>query len=131
MNVSLHGTAGKVLEFVLLSWLYAFYCFDYKWVLMKKPLAARIALFESQWAFYGGFGAVCTLATVPTSFYVGAAVMAVLFPLFILMACDTSPRDHMQQGNEMVHVFPEFHRSANHARFFVRMPSNRNTLALA
>lgn len=114
--VSLHDTAGKVLEFLLLSWLYAFYCFDYKWVLMKKPLAARIALFESQWAFYGGFGAVCTLATVPTSFYVGAAVMAVLFPLFILMACDTSPRDHMQQGTGLVYPFCDFQRSSYHAK---------------
>lgn len=86
------------MEFILLAWLYAFYCFDYKWALLKQPLAARIAFFESQWAFLGGFGAVCTLTTVAAPFYVGAAVMAVLFPLFILLACDTSPRDHMQRG---------------------------------
>ena len=68
---------------------------------MNQPLAARIAFFESHWAFMGGFGAVCTLATVATPFYVGAAVMAVLFPVFILMTFDTSPRHHMQRGGSL------------------------------
>jgi etoposide-induced 2.4 mRNA len=129
--------AGKVTEFVFLSWLYAFYCFDYKWSLMRYPLENRIQFFESHWAFFAGligcqimevmvlvlclpnffkknvveiallfinagFGSVCTLCTVFCSFYVGAALMAVMFPLFILIACDTSPRDHHQRGNLFV-----------------------------
>ncbi len=48
-------------EFLLTSWLYAFFCFDYKWSLRRQPLAARIAYFEAHWAFFGGFGAACTL----------------------------------------------------------------------
>ena len=83
---------------MLLAWLYAFYTFDYKWALQKQPLAARIAYFESQWAFLGGFGALCSLVTTAAPFYVGAALMALLFPLFILLACDTSPQEHMHRG---------------------------------
>ena len=52
---------GSLAEFLLTSWLYAFFCFDYKWSLRRQPLAARIAYFEAHWAFFGGFGAACTL----------------------------------------------------------------------
>lgn len=39
-----------------------------------------------------------SLATLALSFYVGAAVVAVLFPLFILVACDSDPvRLHGEQ----------------------------------
>jgi len=39
---------------VLLSWLYALYCFDYKWSLHSVQLAQRIAYFERHWAFFLG-----------------------------------------------------------------------------
>jgi hypothetical protein len=38
-----------------------------------------------------GFGAPCVIATSCFSFYVGAAALAVLFPLFILVAMDSEP----------------------------------------
>lgn len=40
----------------------------------------------------------CVLATNFFSFYVGAAVLAVLFPLFILVAMDSEPGDIMSGG---------------------------------
>ena len=38
-----------------------------------------------------GFGLPMSLSTVALSFYVGAAVLAVLFPLYILVAADSDP----------------------------------------
>jgi hypothetical protein len=40
----------------------------------------------------------CVLATNFFSFYVGAALLAVLFPLFILVAMDSEPGDIMSSG---------------------------------
>lgn len=38
-----------------------------------------------------GYGMPMAVATLVFSFYIGAAVLAVLFPLFILVACDSDP----------------------------------------
>ena len=46
--------SGKLASFVLLSWLYALYSFDYKWSLTNMPLTQRIAFFENHWAFFNG-----------------------------------------------------------------------------
>jgi hypothetical protein len=45
---------GLAVNLVFLSWLYAFYCFDYGWSLQGVPLAERIAFFERRWAFFAG-----------------------------------------------------------------------------
>lgn len=200
--------AGPALNFLLLSWLYALYCFDYKWALHSVQLQQRIAYFERHWAFFlgkalahcfphnwsplllpcsgsgqeggpglvragtkasatgrsvcrrgrgwhvsfgigsalpmgptglivvsqkscstnglhparqpagrfmphpayplvspssprlplPGFGAATVLPMALTSFYVGAALVGVLFPLWIMMACDSNPRLVYQRG---------------------------------
>lgn len=78
--------AGKALNFLLLSWMYAYYCFEYKWNLSGVTLDRRLDFFESNWAFFAGFGSPCVLAIFffpPLESY---AVMATLFPLFVLTA---------------------------------------------
>ncbi|KAG2448961.1 hypothetical protein HYH02_005715 [Chlamydomonas schloesseri] len=80
--------AGYFLNVLALSWLYAYYCFDYKWGLQGVRLTERLAYFERRWAFFAGFGLPMALSTVLLSFYPGAAVLAVLFPVYILVACD-------------------------------------------
>ncbi|THG05333.1 hypothetical protein TEA_003006 [Camellia sinensis var. sinensis] len=47
---------GKVLNFLLLSWMYAYYCFEYKWNFSGLSLDKRLDFFESNWAFFAGFG---------------------------------------------------------------------------
>ena len=47
-------SAGTPLNFVLLSWLYALYSFDYRWTLQATKLEHRVGLFETHWAFFGG-----------------------------------------------------------------------------
>ncbi|KAJ8434752.1 hypothetical protein Cgig2_019677 [Carnegiea gigantea] len=70
---------GQALNFLLLSWMY-------KWNLSGVPLDRRLDFFESNWAFFAGFGSPCVLAIFffpPLKSY---AVMATLFPLFVLAA---------------------------------------------
>ncbi|KAJ6711307.1 P53 INDUCED PROTEIN [Salix purpurea] len=77
---------GKALNFVLLSWMYAYYCFEYKWNLSDVALDRRLDFFESNWAFFSGFGSPCVLAIFFFSPLVSYGVMAILFPLFVLAA---------------------------------------------
>ncbi|WMV50548.1 hypothetical protein MTR67_043933 [Solanum verrucosum] len=72
---------GKALNFMLLSWLYAYYCFEYKWNLSGLSLDKRLDFFESNWAFFAGFGNPCVLAIFLFSPLVSCGVMAMLFPL--------------------------------------------------
>ncbi|KAI3788874.1 hypothetical protein L2E82_01654 [Cichorium intybus] len=77
---------GKALNFILLSWMYAYYCFEYKWNFSGLSLDKRLNFFESNWAFFAGFGSPCVLAIFFFSPLVSYGVMAVLFPLFVLTA---------------------------------------------
>ena len=45
-----------------------------------------------------GFGSVCTLATVAWPFFTSAAVVALLYPLFILIAGDADPKPAYRNG---------------------------------
>ncbi|XP_048134892.1 protein EI24 homolog isoform X2 [Rhodamnia argentea] len=77
---------GKPLNILLLSWMYAYYCFEYKWNFTGVSLDKRLDFFESNWAFFAGFGNPCVLASFFFSPLVGYGVMAILFPLFVLTA---------------------------------------------
>ncbi|CAJ2649218.1 unnamed protein product [Trifolium pratense] len=77
---------GKVLNFLLLSWMYAYYCFEYKWNFNEVALDRRLDYFESYWPFFAGFGSPCVLAIFFFSPLVGYGIMAILFPLFVLTA---------------------------------------------
>lgn len=45
-----------------------------------------------------GFGTVAALPAAVGSFYVGAALVGVLFPLFIMLAADSSPKQRTEEG---------------------------------
>ncbi|KAJ0976919.1 hypothetical protein J5N97_012393 [Dioscorea zingiberensis] len=80
---------GKGINFLLLSWMYSYYCFEYKWNLSELSLEKRLDFFESNWAFFAGFGSPCVLAIFFFSPLVSYGVMAILFPLFVLTAAGT------------------------------------------
>ncbi|XVE48605.1 hypothetical protein DITRI_Ditri01bG0014800 [Diplodiscus trichospermus] len=80
---------GKALNFILLSWMYAYYCFEYKWNFSEWGLEKRLDFFETNWAFFAGFGSPCVLAIFFFSPLVSYGVMAILFPLFVLTATGT------------------------------------------
>ncbi|XVE94133.1 hypothetical protein REPUB_Repub01dG0255100 [Reevesia pubescens] len=80
---------GKALNFLLLSWMYAYYCFEYKWNFSEWGMEKRLDFFETNWAFFAGFGSPCVLAIFLFSPLVSYGVMAILFPLFVLTATGT------------------------------------------
>lgn len=43
-----------MLNVLFLSWLYAYYCFDYKWALEGVRLPNRLHFFECNWAYFAG-----------------------------------------------------------------------------
>lgn len=89
MEVSASGFVpyiGKALNFLLLSWMYAYYCFEYKWNLSEVSLENRLEFFQSNWAFFAGFGNPCVLAIFFFTPLVSYGVMALLFPLFVITA---------------------------------------------
>ncbi|GLT97017.1 hypothetical protein SLE2022_146040 [Rubroshorea leprosula] len=77
---------GMALNFLLLSWMYAYYCFEYKWNFSEVSLDNRLNFFETNWAFFAGFGSPCVLAIFFVSPLVSYGIMAILFPLFVLTA---------------------------------------------
>ena len=48
------AVAGRIIQFVLMSWVYAFYWFDYKWSLTNLPLEKRVQFFQSHWVYFSG-----------------------------------------------------------------------------
>ncbi|XP_043703774.1 protein EI24 homolog [Telopea speciosissima] len=89
---------GKVLNFILLSWMYSYYSFEYKWNLAEVGLDKRLDFFESNWAFFAGFGGPCILAIFFFSPLVSYGVMAILFPLFVATAT-SSEADQAMNSN--------------------------------
>ncbi|KAF0690197.1 Aste57867_18388 [Aphanomyces stellatus] len=83
---------GPLVSFVHLSWLYALYCFEYKWSLHGWSIEKRLAFMEKHWAYFAGFGCPFTLATYFVPNFVSKGIFALLFPLFLLLAtvCDPS-----------------------------------------
>ncbi|KAF8019345.1 hypothetical protein BT93_G0118 [Corymbia citriodora subsp. variegata] len=74
-------------------WFYPLYIFSfilstiwYKWNYTEVSLDKRLDFFQSNWAFFAGFGNPCVLASFFFSPLVGYGVMAILFPLFVLTA---------------------------------------------
>ncbi|KAL9229318.1 hypothetical protein vseg_004799 [Gypsophila vaccaria] len=85
---------GTAIKFLLLCWMYGYYSFEYKWNLSEVTLDRRLDYFESNWAFFAGFGFPCALALFSFPTLESSAVMATLFPLFVLTATG-SDGDHL------------------------------------
>ncbi|XP_074296509.1 protein EI24 homolog isoform X1 [Silene latifolia] len=85
---------GQAIKFLLLCWMYGYYSFEYKWNLSEVTLDRRLDFFETNWAFFAGFGTPCALVIFSFPTLESSAVMATLFPLFVLTATG-SDADHL------------------------------------
>ncbi|EEE61031.1 hypothetical protein OsJ_14869 [Oryza sativa Japonica Group] len=88
---------GKPMNFLLLSLMYAYYCFEYKWNFFAVSLNERLDFFESNWAFFAGFGSPCVLPIFFFSPLTSYGVMAILYPLFVLTAAGTQAEKVIDQ----------------------------------
>ena len=85
---------GFIPSFALCSWVYAFYCFDYKWTFQGLNLQTRMTLFERHWVYMLGFGAPCAVVTIAFPLFIGAGIYAMVFPLCVMLAIISAPCSH-------------------------------------
>ena len=110
LEVSLIGyipIAGHVLSISMLTWVYAYYCFEYKWILQGLSLSRRLKQIETNWVFYAGFGTPCTLMTYFFPTLVAGGLFGVLFPIFLLtaMSVSMSPNHGSSKGGGRLPIF--------------------------
>lgn len=67
--------------FMLSSWLYAMYCFEYKWSMHGWGAERKLHQLEKYWPYFAGFGCPFTLATLFVPNFVSKGIFALLFPL--------------------------------------------------
>ncbi|OAX39185.1 hypothetical protein K503DRAFT_769719 [Rhizopogon vinicolor AM-OR11-026] len=83
--------AGSWISFAFMCWVNAYYCFEFVWVARSSSLAQRVRHLEERWAYYFAFGfpsaAICTWG----SGLANAALFALMFPAFIIMAMRAQP----------------------------------------
>ncbi|KAF9246128.1 EI24-domain-containing protein [Melanogaster broomeanus] len=99
---------GPMISFVFMCWVDAYYCFEFIWIARGLSLSSRVRHLEERWAYYFAFGlpsaAICTWG----SGLANAALFALLFPAYIIMAmhCRPVPQDPFNpqhsEGNDTV-----------------------------
>ncbi|KAG2183146.1 hypothetical protein INT43_006141 [Umbelopsis isabellina] len=77
---------GTPISFIVSCWFISYYAFEFKWVNLGFTMDQRMAYLEKHWAFFLGFGLPLTTLTFFLSSLRSAAVYAVFFPSFVIMA---------------------------------------------
>jgi len=75
----------------LMSWLYSFYCFEYRWVFEGKTIVREIKTIESNAVYYLGFGMPFALITYSFPGFIGNGIWALVFPVFTVTAILADP----------------------------------------
>ncbi|KAH8108159.1 etoposide-induced protein 2.4-domain-containing protein [Cristinia sonorae] len=83
--------AGPVASFIFLCWVDAYYCFEFIWITRGHSLSRRLRHLEERWAYYLGFGLPTTALCMWGSTLANAAVFALVFPSYIIMAMHARP----------------------------------------
>ena len=82
---------GDILSVVLLSWLYSYYCFEYKIFALQLNTIESIQVFESNWAYYFGFGLIFTILLYMCPGLINSGIFALTFPFLVLVSVEASP----------------------------------------
>eukprot|EP00299_Pterocystis_sp_00344_P012094 c5761_g1_i1.p1 GENE.c5761_g1_i1~~c5761_g1_i1.p1 ORF type:complete len:332 (-),score=29.30 c5761_g1_i1:48-1007(-) len=99
---------GIPLSVVLVSWLYAFYCFEYIWTMQSWPLDRQITFFENRWAFFLGFGLPCSILSHVFPVVLSAALCGLVFPMCVIMATISSTPDPLPPSSPLPTRVPIF-----------------------
>lgn len=107
------------------AWLYSYYSFEYKWVLLGWSVTKRLDYFELYWAYFLGFGLplavllhfapsllASALASSGLSSFLGpslisSGLLALLFPIQIILGTAGQPLRH-RSSIRLPHKLPIF-----------------------
>ncbi|KAF9036588.1 etoposide-induced protein 2.4-domain-containing protein [Panaeolus papilionaceus] len=82
---------GHPLGFLFFCWVDAYYCFEHLWIARGYSLSRRIRHLEERWAYFLAFGLPSTAVCVWSSTLANAALFALVYPWFIIMAMHAQP----------------------------------------
>lgn len=82
---------SDVIIICLMSWLYSFYCFEYRWMFEGKTIVREIKTIECNALYYLGFGMPFALITYSFPGFVGNGIWALVFPVFSVTAILANP----------------------------------------
>ncbi|KAF8212401.1 etoposide-induced protein 2.4-domain-containing protein [Mycena galopus ATCC 62051] len=85
------GGVGPVASFIFLCWIDAYYCFEFVWIARGLSLSGRVRHLEERWAYYLAFGFPAAAFCVWGSSLANAAIFALIFPLYTIMAMHARP----------------------------------------
>ncbi|KAF7972653.1 hypothetical protein HWV62_17328 [Athelia sp. TMB] len=82
---------GPPLGFCFMCWVDAYYCFEFIWIARGMSLSTRVRHLEERWAYYFAFGLPSAALCMWGSSLANAALFALLFPAYIIMAMHAHP----------------------------------------
>jgi len=89
---------GSWISFAYMSWVFAFYCFNYKLTLQGVEFENRLRYFQSHWLYMLGFGMPCALIVTFSPHFIGYGIYAVIFPICMVLAIISTPVQHISSG---------------------------------
>ncbi|EFI28440.1 hypothetical protein CC1G_13973 [Coprinopsis cinerea okayama7 len=85
---------GPFAGFVFFCWIDAYYCFEFIWISRGMSLARRVRHLEERWAYYLAFGLPATAICMLGRGLASAALFALVYPAYIILAMHSNPRPH-------------------------------------
>ncbi|KZT26468.1 EI24-domain-containing protein [Neolentinus lepideus HHB14362 ss-1] len=82
---------GPFVSFAFLCWVDAYYCFEFIWTARGLALFRRVRHLEEHWAYYFAFGLPSAALCMWGSGLANAAIFALIFPAYIIMAMHAQP----------------------------------------
>ncbi|CEL51724.1 Protein EI24 homolog OS=Dictyostelium discoideum GN=DDB_G0284253 PE=3 SV=1 [Rhizoctonia solani AG-1 IB] len=83
---------GSTAAFIFVCWIDAFYCFEPVWIASGMRLSERVRYEEERWAYFLAFGLPSTALCMSGSSLANAAVFALIYPAYIIMATSRSTK---------------------------------------
>ncbi|KAH9932148.1 etoposide-induced protein 2.4-domain-containing protein [Amylocystis lapponica] len=82
---------GPAVAFAFFCWVDAYYSFEFVWIARGLSLARRVRHLEERWAYYFAFGLPSAALCMWGSSLANAALFALFFPAYIIMAMHARP----------------------------------------
>jgi len=76
---------GWILDWILASLVYSYYSWEYSWSSFKIPHSRRYAIFEADWTYHLGFGALLGVIQCRCGFFIGYHVISSIYPLYSMV----------------------------------------------